>query len=61
MLELAYLNAGLHPKVPETGQLDQGFPWFSSVLEQMLIWYPNCTLHCILHMQTSQWDIKISL
>jgi hypothetical protein len=35
---------------PATGQLDQGFPWFSSVLEQILRWYPNSTLHCLLHM-----------
>jgi hypothetical protein len=40
---------------PATGQLDQGFPWFSSVPEQMLSWYPNSTLHCILPMQPSQW------
>jgi hypothetical protein len=36
-------------------QLDQGFPWSSSVLEQMLSWYQNSTLHCLLHMQPSQW------
>jgi hypothetical protein len=28
-----------------TGQLDQGFPWFSLVPEQMLSWYPNSRLH----------------
>jgi hypothetical protein len=40
---------------PATGQLDQGFPWFSLGPEQMLSWYPNSTLHCMLHMQPSQW------
>jgi hypothetical protein len=45
----------LDPEGPATGQLDQGFPWFSSVPEQMLSWYPNSTLHCMLLMQASQW------
>jgi hypothetical protein len=38
-----------------TGQLNQRFPWFSLVPEQMLSWYPNSTLHCMLRMQPSQW------
>jgi hypothetical protein len=39
-------NAGLLarsqllPEGPATGQLDQGFPWFSLVPKQMLSWYP---------------------
>jgi hypothetical protein len=41
-----WLEVSLHPEGPATGQLDQGFPWFSLVLEQMLSWYPNSTLHC---------------
>jgi hypothetical protein len=45
----------LHSEGPVTGQLDQGFPWFSLVHEQMLNWYPNSTLHCMLPMQPSQW------
>jgi hypothetical protein len=28
---------------------------FSLVPEQMLSWYPNSTLHCMLPMQPSQW------
>jgi hypothetical protein len=61
MLELAYLMphfwlvVSLHPEGPATGQLDQGFPWFSLVPEQMLSWYPNSTLRCMLHMQPSEW------
>jgi hypothetical protein len=61
MIGLAYLmpdcwlEVSLHPEGPATGQLDQGFPWFSLVSEQMLSWYPNSTLHCMLHMQPSQW------
>jgi hypothetical protein len=35
-------------------RIDQGSPWFSSVLEQMLSWYQNSTLQCMLHMQPSQ-------
>jgi hypothetical protein len=38
-----------------TGQLDQGCPWFSLVPEQMLSWHPNSALHCMLHVQPSQW------
>jgi hypothetical protein len=54
-------NAGLlarsqlHSKGPATGQLDQGFLWFSLVPEQMLSRYPNSTLHYMLPMQPSQW------
>jgi hypothetical protein len=61
MLGLAYLmpdcwlEVSLHPEGPATGQLDQGFQWFSLVPEQMLSWYPNSTLHCMLPMQPSQW------
>jgi hypothetical protein len=42
MLELAdlmpdcWLEVSLHPDGPVTGQLSQGFPWFSFVQEQML-------------------------
>jgi hypothetical protein len=31
-----WLEVSLHPVGPATGQLDQGFPWFSLILEQML-------------------------
>jgi hypothetical protein len=31
-----WLEVSTHSEGPATGQLDQGFPWFSSVLEQML-------------------------
>jgi hypothetical protein len=53
-------NAGLlarsqfHPEGLTTGQLDQGYPWFSLVSEKMLSWYPNFTLHCMLLMQPSK-------
>jgi hypothetical protein len=49
-----WLEVGLHPEGPAAGQLDQGFPWFSLVPEQMLSWGPNSTLHCMLPMQPSQ-------
>jgi hypothetical protein len=49
-----WLEVSLHPEGPAIGQLDQGFPWFALVPEQMLSWYPNFTLLCILHMQPSQ-------
>jgi hypothetical protein len=47
-----------HSEGPATGQLDQGFAWLSSVLEKMLSWCPNSTLHCSLHMQPLQCQIK---
>jgi hypothetical protein len=50
-----WLEVSLHPDGPATGQLGQGFPWFSFVPEQMLIWYQNSTWHCMLPMQPSQW------
>jgi hypothetical protein len=50
-----WLEVSLHPEGPATDQLDQGFPWFTLVPEQMLNWYPNSTLHCNLPMQPSQW------
>jgi hypothetical protein len=34
-----WLEDSSHPEGPATGQLDQGFPWFSLVPEQMLSWY----------------------
>jgi hypothetical protein len=61
MLGLAYsmpdcwLEVSLHPKGPATGQLDQGFLRVSLVPEQMLSWYPNSTLHCMLLMQPSKY------
>jgi hypothetical protein len=61
MLGLAYLKpdywleVSLHPEGPATGQLNQGFPWFSLVPQQMLSWYQNSTLHSVPHMQPSQW------
>jgi hypothetical protein len=53
-----WLEVSLHPEGPETGQIDQGFPWFSLVPEQMLSWYPNSTLHCMLHKQPPNCNIK---
>jgi hypothetical protein len=54
-LWLDWLEVSLHPEGPATGQLDQGFPWFSLVPKQMLSWYPNSTMHCMFTMEPSQW------
>jgi hypothetical protein len=65
MLGLAYLMPGcwlevsLHPEGPATGQLDQGFPWFSLVPEKMLSCYPNSTLHAT-HAALPMATLKIS-
>jgi hypothetical protein len=61
MLGLAYLmldcwlEVSLHLERPVTSQLDQGFPWFSLVPEQM---YPNSMLQCMLYMQPSNKQNK---
>jgi hypothetical protein len=41
-----WLEITLHLEGTATGQLDQGFPWFSLSPEEMLSWYPNSKLHC---------------
>jgi hypothetical protein len=42
-----WLEVSLHPDGPATGQLNQGFPWFSSVLDQinteLVHKFPRCT------------------
>jgi hypothetical protein len=49
MLGFAYLmpdcrlEVTLHSEGPETGQIDQGFPWSPLDPEQMLSWYQNFT------------------
>jgi hypothetical protein len=32
----------IHQEGLATGQLDQGFPWISTALEEMMGWFPNC-------------------
>ena len=34
----------MHPEGLATGQLDQGFLWFSSALQEMMGWFPNCSV-----------------
>jgi hypothetical protein len=52
-----WLEVSLHPEGPATGQLDQGFPWFSLVPERMLSRYPNSSLHCMLLTQPSKYEL----
>jgi len=53
-LRFGHLTDGPHARRQfATGQLDQGFPWFLSVLEQMLSQYPKSTLQWMLFMQPS--------
>jgi hypothetical protein len=49
-----WLEVSFHPEGPATDQLDQIFPWLSSVLEQMLSWDSNFPLQCMFHMQSSK-------
>jgi hypothetical protein len=49
-----WLEVSLHPEGLATGQIDQGFPWFSSVLEKMQSWHLYSELHCLLHMRPCQ-------
>jgi hypothetical protein len=64
MLGLAYLmpdcwlEVSLHTKGPPTGQHDHGFSWFSLVREKLLSYYPNSTLHCMLHISPPNGNIK---
>jgi hypothetical protein len=68
MKELYYYNSylissslnhvSLHPAGPATGQVSQGFPWFSSVLEQMLSWYPE--FHVVLHVSHAALPLVMS-
>jgi hypothetical protein len=60
-----WLEVSLHPEGPATGQLDQGLPWFSSVLGQTLSWYPNSTFallasHAALPMVTSKFRSNVA-
>jgi hypothetical protein len=52
-----WLAVSLYPEDPVTGQLDQGFSWFSLVIEQILSLYPNPTAplasHAAIPMVTS--------
>ena len=48
-----WLQVTVHPEGLATRHLDTGFPWFYSVLQQMLSRYSKSTLHCILLSQAS--------
>jgi hypothetical protein len=48
----------MQPEGLATGQIDQGFPWPSYVLEQVPSWRPNSMLLCTLLMQSPQLKKK---
>jgi hypothetical protein len=50
------LKVSTQPEGPATDQLEPGFLWFFSVVEQMVSSNPKSTLNCMLLMQPSQWD-----
>jgi hypothetical protein len=61
-----WLEVSLHPEGPVTGQLDQGFPWFSSILEQMLRWHPEFHVallasHAALPLVTSKFRPNVAI
>lgn len=47
-------QVSIHPEGLATDKIDPGFPWLSSVLQQMLNWYQNFTLNCWFLMQPSR-------
>jgi hypothetical protein len=54
-----WLEVSLHPEGPATGQLDhQGFPWVSSIPEQMLSWYAE--LHVTLRASQATLSLVTS-
>jgi hypothetical protein len=54
-----WLEVNLHPEGPATGQIDQGFPWFSLVPEQMLI--ALHASHAVLLMVTLKFRPNVAL
>jgi hypothetical protein len=46
-----WLEITVHPEGFATGQINQFFPWFTSILWKNLSWYLNSTLHGMLLMQ----------
>jgi hypothetical protein len=61
-----WLEVSLHPEGPANGQLDQGFPCFSSILEQMLSWYIEFHValrasHAALPLVTSKFGPNVAL
>jgi hypothetical protein len=61
-----WLEVSLHSEDPATGQLDQGFPWVSSILEQMLSLYPEFHValrasHAALPLVTSRFRPNVAL
>jgi hypothetical protein len=56
-----WLEVSLHPEGPATGQLDQGIPWFSSILEEVLTWYPEFhASHAALPLVTSKFRPNVN-
>jgi lysyl-tRNA synthetase class I len=39
-----WTELSIHQEGLATGQHDQGFAWFSSSLEEILGWFPNCSV-----------------
>jgi hypothetical protein len=66
LMPYCLLEVSLHPEGPATGQLDQGFPWFFSILEQILSWYPEFHValrasHAALPLVTSKFRPNVAL
>jgi hypothetical protein len=54
LIPVCWLEVSLHPEGLSIDQLDDFFFLFSSMLVQILSWYPIPTLHFKLYMQPSQ-------
>ena len=54
-------EVSLNPEGPATGQLDQGFPWFYSILELMMSHYPKSTSQWMIFTEPSpKWTANFS-
>jgi hypothetical protein len=53
-------EVSLHTEGPAISQVEQGFPWFSSVLDQMLSWFSNAS-RAAFSMLTSKCHPNLAL
>src|SRR5215510_2203686 len=55
------LEFRMHAGGSASSQIDRRFPWFSSVVTEIVSCYPNCTLHSALLMQLFRCEHRKSV